>query len=116
MKNFMIQGGSTDGIGIAGSDKRIKGEFSSNGVNNPISHTRGTISMARAGDPNSASSQFFICDRDSLFLDGQYAAFGKVTSGMEVVDKIADTPVIDNNGTVERDNQPIINSVKIIQK
>lgn len=89
IKDFMIQGGDPTGTGMGGSDKNIKGEFAANGVANPISHVRGVISMARANDPNSASSQFFIVHKDSKFLDGNYAAFGKVTEGMDVVDRIA---------------------------
>ena len=84
MDGFMIQGGDPNGDGTGGADKTIKGEFSSNGVENEISHTRGTISMARAQDPDSASSQFFIVQEDSDYLDGDYAAFGHVTSGMEI--------------------------------
>jgi len=83
---FMAQGGDPKGNGTGGSEKNIKGEFASNGVKNDLSHTRGVISMARSQDPNSASSQFFICYTDVSFLDGDYAAFGKVESGMEVVD------------------------------
>ncbi len=83
---FMAQGGDPEGTGCGGSDKNIKGEFRMNGVNNTLSHTRGVISMARSQNPNSASSQFFICYGDCTFLDGQYAAFGKVTEGMETVD------------------------------
>lgn len=84
---FMAQGGDPEGTGMGGSDKTIKGEFESNGFSqNTISHTRGVISMARSQNPNSASSQFFICYDDASFLDGQYAAFGKVVEGMEVVD------------------------------
>lgn len=86
---FMIQGGDPEGTGFGGSDDNIKGEFLMNGVRNPISHTRGVISMARAQDPNSASSQFFIMHEDGTFLDGQYAAFGHVVEGMDVVDAIA---------------------------
>ena len=86
---FMIQGGCPQGTGTGGSGKNIKGEFKQNGIDNPIKHERGVISMARAMDPNSASSQFFIMHDTSPHLDGSYAAFGKVTSGMEVVDKIA---------------------------
>ncbi|MDR0888614.1 MAG: peptidylprolyl isomerase [Coriobacteriales bacterium] len=94
VKGFMIQGGDPKGDGTGGSGQTIKGEFSSNGVNNTLSHVRGTISMARSSDPDSASSQFFICDADdSSSLDGKYAAFGTVTSGMDVVDAIASTPV-----------------------
>ncbi len=83
---FMAQGGDPNGTGMGGSKDKIKGEFRMNGVNNNLSHTRGVISMARSGDPNSASSQFFICYDDCTFLDGQYAAFGRVTEGMETVD------------------------------
>jgi peptidyl-prolyl cis-trans isomerase B (cyclophilin B) len=86
---FMIQGGDPAGNGTGGSKKNIKGEFQSNGFKNPIKHTRGVISMARAQDPNSASSQFFIMHADAPHLDGMYAAFGHVTEGMDVVDKIA---------------------------
>ena len=89
IKGFMIQGGCPKGNGTGGPGYSIKGEFSANGVNNPLKHTRGVISMARAMDPNSAGSQFFIMHQDAPHLDGQYAAFGKVTSGIEVVDAIA---------------------------
>ena len=89
---FMIQGGDPLGNGMGGSDENIKGEFLANGHNNPIKHTRGVISMARAYDKNSASSQFFIMHADAPHLDGQYAAFGKVVSGMETVDEIASVP------------------------
>ena len=88
-EGFMIQGGDPLGEGYGGSDENIKGEFAANGVPNDLSHTRGVISMARSQDPNSASSQFFICHKDSAFLDGNYAAFGKVVSGMDEVDRIA---------------------------
>ena len=111
---FMIQGGDPLGNGTGGSGETIKGEFSDNGVENDISHVRGTISMARSSDPDSASSQFFIVHQDSAYLDGQYAAFGHVTDGMNVVDAICeDTPVQDNNGTVAADNQPVITSITI---
>lgn len=111
---FMIQGGDPKGDGTGGSKKTIKGEFSQNGVENNISHTRGTISMARNSDYNSASSQFFIMQDDNTGLDGQYAAFGKVTKGMHVVDQIAwNTPVLDNNGTVAKDQQPVIESIRV---
>ena len=93
IKGFMIQGGDPLGNGTGGSDKTIKGEFRSNGFDNPLNHTRGVISMARSMMPNSASSQFFIMHEDAPHLDGSYAAFGKVTKGMEIVDEIADTPV-----------------------
>ena len=112
---FMIQGGDPLGNGTGGSDETIKGEFSDNGVENDIYHVRGTISMARSSDPDSASSQFFIVHQDSTYLDGQYAAFGHVTDGMDVVDAIcADTPVQDDNGTVAADDQPVIASVTIM--
>lgn len=114
IKGFMMQGGDPLGTGMGGSDEEIKGEFSNNGVENNLSHTRGAISMARSQAYDSASSQFFIVHQDSTFLDGDYAAFGYVTDGMEIVDKICEnTPVTDNNGTVEKENQPIINSIKI---
>lgn len=117
ISGFMIQGGDPLGNGTGGSDKTIKGEFAQNGVENNLSHTRGVISMARSNDPDSASSQFFIVQSDSTYLDGQYAAFGKVTEGMDIVDKICeDTPVTDSNGTVEKKNQPVINSIKIEEK
>jgi len=99
---FMIQGGDPTGTGMGGSEEEIKGEFAANGVNNPISHKRGVISMARTQIPDSASSQFFICHADATFLDGQYAAFGHVVEGIEVVDEIAavetnfsDKPLVD---------------------
>lgn len=114
MDGFMIQGGDPNGNGTGGADQTIKGEFSSNGVENEISHTRGTISMARAQDPDSASSQFFIVQEDSDYLDGNYAAFGHVTSGMEIVDQICkDVPVEDDNGTVKAENQPVIEKITI---
>lgn len=89
IKDFMIQGGDPTGTGMGGSNETIKGEFTANGFYNPLKHTRGTISMARSQDPNSASSQFFIVHKDSLYLDGNYAAFGHVVEGMETVDEIA---------------------------
>ena len=89
---FMIQGGDPLGNGMGGAEKNIKGEFRANGHNNPLKHTRGVISMARAFDPNSASSQFFIMHADAPHLDGQYAAFGRVISGIEAVDEIASIP------------------------
>ena len=114
MDGFMMQGGDPNGNGTGGSDETIPGEFSANGCDNPISHTRGAISMARAQDPNSASSQFFICQADSTFLDGSYAAFGRVTDGMDVVDAIcADAQPTDDNGTIPPEAQPVINSVTI---
>ena len=92
ISGFMIQGGDPQGTGMGGSKETVKGEFRANGVNNPVSHERGVISMARSQFYNSASSQFFICHADAKFLDGQYAAFGKVVEGMDVVDRIASVP------------------------
>ena len=92
IKGFMIQGGCPKGNGTGGPGYSIKGEFLANGVNNPLKHTRGVISMARAMDPDSAGSQFFIMHKDAPHLDGQYAAFGKVVSGIEVVDAVASVP------------------------
>ncbi|HZK39261.1 MAG TPA: peptidylprolyl isomerase, partial [Clostridia bacterium] len=116
IKGFMIQGGDPSGDGTGGSGKPIKGEFSANGVENPLSNTRGAIAMARQGGNNdSATSQFFIVHQDSPHLDGQYAVFGYVTSGMDIVDKICDdTTVQDANGTVLAADQPVIESVKVI--
>lgn len=115
MDGFMMQGGDPKGNGTGGSDETIKGEFSSNGVKNDISHMRGTISMARSTDPDSASSQFFIVQADSTFLDGDYAAFGTVTEGMDIVDKICEeAKPTDNNGTIKADEQPVIESIKVI--
>jgi len=112
---FMIQGGDPEGTGRGGSDETIKGEFSENGVKNDISHERGVISMARSSDPDSASSQFFIVQSDSTYLDGQYAAFGHVTEGMDIVDQICkDAKPTDNNGTISADEQPVMTSVTII--
>ncbi len=113
---FMIQGGDPEGTGMGGSDHNITGEFAANGIPNNISHIRGTVSMARAGnDYNSASSQFFIVQTDSTFLDDQYAAFGYVTEGMDIVDQICiDTPVQDDNGTVLASDQPVITEVRVI--
>lgn len=106
--------GDSGEAGNGGSGENITGEFSLNGIENNISHTRGTISMARSQDYDSASSQFFIMHEDGTHLDGQYAAFGHVTEGMEVVDAIAEnTPVTDNNGTVLKENQPVIESIVI---
>ncbi len=139
IKGFMVQGGDPDGDGTGGSEKEIKGEFSLNGVKNSISHERGVISMGRRGSMyeqylaygyklsdlpeeaqadvedafNSASSQFFIVHEDTTSIDGNYAAFGKVTSGMDIVDKLAETPVTDSNGTVSKENQPVIESITI---
>lgn len=113
---FMIQGGDPNGDGSGGSSRTIKGEFSSNGVDNSIDHVRGVISMARSSLPNSASSQFFIVQEDSPHLNGEYAAFGHVTSGMEIVDAICeDVQVEDTNGTVLPENQPVITSIKVVE-
>ena len=115
ISGFMIKGCDPNGNGTGGSEKTIKGEFSANGVENDISHVRGVISMARANDPDSGSSQFFIVHEDSTFLDGQYAAFGHVTDGMDVVDAICEAvPVQDNNGTVAAADQPVITAVTVV--
>ena len=111
---FMIQGGDPEGTGFGGAGKNIKGEFAQNGVSNNLSHQRGVISMARSSSPNSASSQFFIVHQDATYLDGAYAAFGKVTSGMEIVDHICEeTKVEDDNGTVLKANQPVITKITV---
>ena len=113
---FMIQGGCPRGNGTGGSGTNIKGEFASNGVANPLRHERGVLSMARSSMPNSASSQFFIMHQDSPWLDGEYAAFGRVLTGMEIVDAIcADTPVTDGNGTVAKADQPVITSIRVVE-
>ena len=115
ISGFMIQGGDPNGDGTGGSDEEIKGEFLINGFKNTISHKRGVISMARAQDPNSASSQFFIMHKDGPFLDGSYAAFGHVTEGIEIVDKICEAvEVEDDNGTVLYENQPVIKSIRLV--
>ena len=112
---FMMQGGDPKGDGTGGADETIKGEFSSNGVKNDISHVRGTISMARSSDPDSASSQFFIVQSDSTHLDGDYAAFGHVISGMDIVDQICkDAKPTDGNGTIAKDQQPVIDSIRMV--
>lgn len=114
MDGFMMQGGDPNGDGTGGSSQTIKGEFSANGVDNEISHIRGTISMARSSDYNSASSQFFIVQSDSTFLDGQYAAFGTVLSGMDIVDEICEKAnPVDDNGSIEKSEQPVIESIQI---
>ncbi len=112
IKDFMIQGGDPDGNGTGGSDKTIKGEFYYNGVNNTLSHKRGVISMARSNDFNSASSQFFICHKDSTHLDGQYAAFGQVTEGLDVVDKIAE---VETNSSDAPREDVVIEYIKVIE-
>lgn len=113
---FMIQGGDPLGQGIGGSGRNIQGEFASNGIENDLAHTRGVISMARSSAPNSASSQFFIMHEDAPHLDGDYAAFGQVTSGIEVVDAICEsTPIQDYNGTVLAKDQPKIKEIRIVE-
>ena len=111
ISGFMIQGGDPLGNGMGGSDKNIKGEFAANGVANSLSHKRGVISMARSQNFNSASSQFFIMHADGEFLDGQYAAFGKVTSGIETVDAIAEVPTDRNDRPYEEQK---IKTIEII--
>ena len=114
IKGFMMQGGDPNKDGTGGSDKTIKGEFKENGVKNKISHKRGVISMARSSDYDSASSQFFIMQEDQTSLDGQYAAFGHVTKGMKVVDKICnEADPMDDNGTIAESKQPVIKTIKI---
>ena len=114
MAGFMMQGGDPKGNGTGGSENKIVGEFKANGIENPLSHLRGIISMARATPPNSASSQFFICHADSEFLDGNYAAFGYVTEGIEVVDAVCEAAQpTDRNGSIAPDVQPVITSVVI---
>lgn len=116
IEGFMMQGGDPDGDGISNGDKpTIKGEFSTNGVKNEISHIRGTLSMARTGDPNSASTQFFIMHQNGIHLDGKYAAFGRVTKGIEIVDKICEDAVVtDSNGTVHKDYRPVIKEIRLL--
>ncbi len=116
ISGFMIQGGDLKGNGTGGSSETIKGEFAQNGVNNPITHQRGVLSMARSSMPDSASSQFFIMHDAAPHLDGAYAAFGCVTEGIEVVDAICqNTPVTDGNGTVQKQNQPKIISIRVTE-
>lgn len=117
MDGFMMQGGDPTGTGMGGSSETIKGEFAANGVENNLSHTAGAISMARTNKPNSASSQFFIVHEDSTFLDGQYACFGYVIEGMEIVDEICKNAIVeDNNGTVLPENQPVIESISVVEE
>lgn len=114
IKDFMIQGGDPEGTGLGGSTKTIKGEFKNNGVNNDLSHTRGVISMARNSmSMDSASSQFFIVQKDSTYLDGDYAAFGKVIAGMDVVDKIASVNVDSNDKPTSMQKIKSIRFIKI---
>lgn len=112
ISGFMIQGGDPNGIGTGGPGYTIKGEFALNGVKNDISHVRGVISMARSMSYDSAGSQFFICHADSTFLNGQYAAFGKVTEGMETVDSIASVDTDYNDKPIE---DQVIKSIRIIE-
>ena len=116
VQDFMIQGGDPEGNGTGGSDETIKGEFSENGIENDISHVRGVISMARSSAYDSASSQFFIVTEDSTFLDGQYAAFGKVTDGMDVVDAIAAVDVEYGSSGEQSSpvDPPVIESVTVV--
>ena len=115
MDGFMIQGGDPNGNGTGGSSENIVGEFAANNIQNNISHKEGVISMARARDFNSASSQFFIMVDDTPSLDGKYAAFGHVTEGQEVVDQIAkDARPTDDNGTIPKEEQPVITSIRIL--
>ena len=112
----MMQGGDPAGTGMGGAERTIVGEFESNGVNNPISHTRGTISMARSTMPDSASSQFFIMHQDGTYLDGDYAAFGHVMEGMEIVDDICEnTTGQDQNGMIPEENRPVIESMEYVE-
>ena len=114
ISGFMVQGGDPKGNGTGGSDMKIKGEFAANGWDNPIKHERGVISMARSKAYDSASSQFFIMHADAPHLDGGYAAFGRVTEGMDVVDAIcAAAKPMDNNGSIAKENQPVITSVTV---
>ena len=113
IKGFMIQGGCPDSTGAGGPGYSIKGEFAANGFANDLSHTRGVLSMARTNIPDTAGSQFFIVHETSPHLDGQYAAFGAVTSGMDVVDRLAETPVTDGNGSVAARNMPVIKTITI---
>ena len=112
---FMMQGGDPTGTGNGGSEQNIKGEFASNGVENNLLHTRGAISMARATDPDSASSQFFIVHQDSPHLDGDYACFGYVTEGMDIVDDICkNTKGGDRNGIIPTGNRPVIETIEVV--
>lgn len=111
---FMIQGGDPNGDGTGGPGYEIKGEFSSNGIDNPLSHERGVISMARTQEPDSAGSQFFIMHEDALDLDGDYAAFGKVIEGMDVVDEIAEQTETETGGAQE--GRPVAGQEQVIKK
>ena len=113
INGFMIQGGDPEGTGMGGSGTNIKGEFAVNGVANNISHVRGVISMARSRSYNSASSQFFIVHKDATYLDGQYAAFGRVVEGMDVVDAIAEVPT---NGNDRPLTEQVIETIRVIEE
>lgn len=116
IEGFMMQGGDPNGDGSGGSGETIRGEFRENGFDNELSHTRGAISMARSSDYDSASSQFFIVQEDSAYLDGSYAVFGYVTDGMKVVDRIcSDAEPTDSNGSIAPENQPVISSITIYE-
>lgn len=116
IEGFMMQGGDPTGTGMGSADQTIVGEFANNGMDNPISHTRGTISMARSAKPDSASCQFFIMHQDGTYLDGDYAAFGHVTEGMEIVDDICEnTTGQDSNGIVPEENRPVIESIEYVE-
>ena len=112
IKGFMIQGGDPLGNGMGGSKNTITGEFKQNGINNPLEHSRGVISMARAYSPNSASSQFFIMHKDASYLDGAYAAFGAVTSGIELIDRIANVKTTPSDKPLE---SVVINTIRRIR-
>ena len=114
INGFMMQGGDPTGTGSGGSETPIKGEFSENGVENPLKHTRGTLSMARSQNYDSASSQFFIVQEDSSHLDGEYAAFGTVTEGMEIVDEICETLGNTASGIVDAADRPVIKEIRVV--
>ena len=113
---FMVQGGDPEGTGFGGAENTIVGEFSNNGFQNVLKHEEGVISMARSNDPDSASSQFFIMVASAPHLDGNYAAFGKVIEGMDLIHQIAkDANPVDNNGTILPEEQPVMKSIKIVE-
>ncbi|MCL2426222.1 MAG: peptidylprolyl isomerase [Oscillospiraceae bacterium] len=113
IQGFMIQGGCPLGAGTGGPGYTIFGETSNNGFENNLLHERGIMSMANSGHPDSGGSQFFILDADAPWLDGAHATFGFVTSGMDVVDRLAETPVLDGNGTVAPENMPVMRTITI---
>ena len=112
INNFMIQGGDPTGTGMGGSENTIKGEFAQNGVKNDLSHTRGVISMARSQSYDSASSQFFIVHQDSTYLDGSYAAFGKMVDGYDVLDEIATTPTDSSDKPL---TDQVIKTIRVVE-